>query len=104
MILSAVDHQFNRKEDLVIKNYLIESFPTRTDLDQEMEVLSAMDPSDYPIHFNKMMDEFYKDSTPEDRTHFLDFAVKLVAADKVVSPAENSFLNELFNGWDSNYS
>lgn len=102
MILSAVDEKFNAREDKIIKNYLIETFPHYVDLDDEMEVISKMDPSDYPLHFSRMMNEFYMDSTADDRTHFLDFAVKLAAADKYISPGENVYLNELFDGWDAN--
>jgi hypothetical protein len=104
MILSAVDEQFNGKEDKVIKDYLIENFPVKVNLDAEMEVFSVMDAADYPIHFNNAMNAFYIDSTPAERSHFLDFAVKLVAADKNVTPLENLFLNELYNAWEENYS
>ena len=50
MILSAVDENFNGKEDQVIRDYIIENFPPKMNLDDQMEVLSQMDPSDYPIH------------------------------------------------------
>lgn len=104
MILSAVDEQFNGKEDKIIKEYLIETFPVKTNLDDEMEILSKMDPSDYPIHFNNAMNAFYLDSTQDERAHFLDFAVKLVVADKNITPKENLFLNELFNAWEENFT
>lgn len=104
MILSAVDEKFDGKEDRIIKNYMVENFPLHINLDREMELLSALDPTDYPLHFNNAMNHFYMDSTPEERSHFLDFAVKLVAADKDISHQENLFLNELFNGWEENYS
>ena len=100
MILSAVDGIFNAKEDKIIKQYLVESFPYRLNLDKEKEVLSALHSDEYPIHFNNAMNAFYLDSTPEDRIHFLDLAVKLVVADKKISPEENLFLNELFNAWE----
>jgi uncharacterized tellurite resistance protein B-like protein len=100
MILSAVDGIFNAKEDKVIKQYLVESFPHRINLDKEMEVLSALHTNDSPVHFNNAMNAFYMDSTPEERTRFLDLAVKLVIADKKISPEENLFLNELFNAWE----
>ena len=103
MILSAVDEQFNGKEDKIIKEYLVETFPVKTKLDDEMEILSKMDPSDYPIHFNNAMNAFYLDSTQDERAHFLDFAVKLVVADKNITPKENLFLNELFNAWEENF-
>mgnify|MGYP000169645807 CR=1 FL=1 len=104
MILSAVDEKFNGKEDRIIKEYLVENFPLDAELDDEMEVLSNLDPVDYPVHFNNAMNAFYMDSTPDERAHFLDFAVKLVMADKTLSPKENLFLNELFNAWEENYS
>jgi len=104
MILSAVDEQFNRKEDLVIRDYILENFPPKTNLDAEMEILSQMGASDYPIHFNNAMNDFYMDSTPDERSHFIDFAVKLVIADKNITPKENLYLNELFNAWEENYS
>ena len=104
MILSAVDEQFNGKEDKIIKEYLVETFPVKTNLDDEMEILSKMDPSDYPIHFNNAMNAFYLDSTQDERAHFLDFAVKLVVADKNITPKENLFLNELFNAWEENFT
>ncbi|CAN5501141.1 hypothetical protein BH11BAC2_BH11BAC2_01880 [soil metagenome] len=104
MILSAVDGIFNAKEDSVIKQYMVESFPGRVNLDGEMEILSSLDPTDYPVFFNDAMNAFYLDSTPDDRTHFLDMAVRLVVADKNVTPMENLFLNELFNAWEANFS
>ncbi|MBK7653122.1 MAG: TerB family tellurite resistance protein [Flammeovirgaceae bacterium] len=104
MILSAVDENFNGKEDRIIKNYLIENFPLDANLDDEMEILSNLDPSDYPVHFNNAMNAFYMDSTPEQRAHFLDFAVKLVIADKNITPKENLYLNELYNAWEENFS
>lgn len=104
MILSAVDEKFNGKEDRIIKTYLVENFPLDADLDDEMEVLASLAPVDYPVHFNNAMNAFYMDSTPDERAHFLDFAVKLVIADKNITPKENLFLNELFNAWEENYS
>ena len=104
MILSAVDEYFNGMEDQVIRDYIIENFPPKTNLDDEMEVLSKMDPSDYPIHFNNAMNDFYIDSTADERSHFIDFAVKLVVADKNITPKENLYLNEHYNAWEENYS
>jgi hypothetical protein len=104
MILSAVDDNFNGREDRIIRDYLAESFPAKVNLDAEMEILSTLNKDDYPLHFDRAMWDFYSDSTPEDRTHFLDMAVKLVAADKKVSPQEDAYLNELYNSWEANYT
>ncbi len=104
MILSAVDEVFNGKEDKIIKLYLIENFSERVNLDEELAEMAAMPFDEYALHFNKAMNDFYVDSTQEERTKFLDFAVKLVAADKNITHKENLFLNELFNAWEANYS
>ena len=47
------------------------------------------------------MDDFYEDSTPDERTQFLNFAVQLVKADNVISPVENVYLKLLFDTWES---
>jgi hypothetical protein len=104
MILSAVDEIFNGKEDKIIKQYMIENFPEKINLDEELAEMAIMPQDEYALHFNNAMNDFYVDSTPEERTKFLDFAVKLVAADKNITHKENLFLNELFNAWEANYS
>lgn len=104
MILSAVDDKFSGKEDKIIKEYMIENFDSGFNFDSELEAIIRMPSEDYAIYFNDAMNAFYMDSTPEERNHFLDFAVKLVAADKDVTPRENLFLNELFNAWEENFT
>ncbi len=97
MILSAVDGRFNGKEDKIIRQFMEENLGQLPDLESEMEIISAMKSEDYAIHFNKAMNDFYMDSTLDQRNHFLDMATRLVAADKQISKRENLFLNELYN-------
>jgi hypothetical protein len=104
MILSAVDGKFNGKEDKVIAKYIAENFSNKVNFDKELQDLSTLPEEDYPVQFNNAMNDFYLDSTPEERNHFLDLSVKLVVADKEISPRENLFLNELFNAWEANFS
>jgi uncharacterized tellurite resistance protein B-like protein len=104
MILSQVDGHFAPEEGQVIIKYLQDTFPFRLNLDNEMDILSNLKPEEYKAHFLKCIDDFYDDSTPEERIQFLDFAAALVGADNEVSPEENVFLNELFNAWDPEYS
>lgn len=103
MILSQVDGDFDKAEGKVIVNYLKETFPFRVDLDGEMSVLSALPNEDYFIHFNNAMNDFYEDSIPQERVDFLEFAVKMVKADKKITPEENKYLKELFFAWDSEH-
>ena len=100
LILSAVDGMTNNRELKVIRKYMAEHFDDDIDFDYETEAVRNIKPEDYPIHFNNSMNSFYLESDPADRNHFLDFAVKLVVADKDISQKENLFLNELYNAWE----
>ena len=51
MILSAVDYKFHSGEEQVIREYLEEEFPFHVNLDNELEVISALQPSDWKDHF-----------------------------------------------------
>ncbi|MBL0104303.1 MAG: TerB family tellurite resistance protein [Bacteroidetes bacterium] len=99
-LLSVVDGKFSVEEDLVIRKYLVENYPFHVSLDGAMDKISILKSEDYIIHFQKCMDDFYQDSTQDERVHFMDFAVKLVSADEKVTPDENLFLNTLFDAWD----
>ena len=103
MILSQVDGKFVKAEGKVIIKYLQDSFPFYVNLDHEMEILSSMPTEDYFLHFNNSMNDFYEDSTAEERTKFLKFAVKMAKADKVITTEENKYLKELFFAWDSDH-
>ena len=100
-LLAFVDQEFSVKEDLVIRKYLVENYPFHVNLDGAIEHLSLLKQEDYILHFQKCMDDFYSDSTPEERTDFLNFAVQLVKADDVISPIENIYLKLLFDTWES---
>jgi uncharacterized tellurite resistance protein B-like protein len=99
MILSAVDNKFSAGEDKVVRQWLTDQFPFKVNLDAETEILSALKPDDYMLHFQKCMGDFYEDSTEEERNELIQFAINLVKADKTITPEENIFLDELFNEW-----
>lgn len=103
MILSQVDGEFDKREGKVIINYLKDSFPFHVNLDNEVEVLSSLSKEDYFLHFNNAMNDFYEDSIPQERVDFLNFAVKIVKADRKITPEENKYLKELFFAWDSEH-
>lgn len=100
-LLSAVDNKFTIEEDLVIRKYLVENYPFHVNLDSAMDHLSLLKQEDYILHFQKCMDDFYQDSTPKERTEFLNFAVQLAKADQVITQTENLFLKTLFDAWES---
>ncbi len=103
MILSEADGKFGKSEGKIIIDYLKKAFPFKLDLDREMEELSALPKEDYFLHFNNAMNDFYEDSTPKERNSFLKCAVKVVKADKKITPEENKYLKELFFAWESEY-
>src|SRR5689334_10630802 len=84
-ILSAVDGQFSAEEDIVIRKFLVDYALTDYQMEEETEVVSTIAPEDYILYFHKAMDDFYEDSTPDERIRFLDFAVQLVKADNKIS-------------------
>lgn len=99
MLLSAVDHKFFVNEDGVIREYLVQEFPLNVDLDRQMEQISSLHPEQWEGHFRKMMDDFYDDSTEEERNNLLQFAIHLTKADNVITKEENYYLNMLFDAW-----
>lgn len=99
MLLSAVDNNFNAREDMVIKDWMEEKFPLFVDLDAELEIISALPREEYMNHFKKCMADFYMDSTQTERNELIQFAMNLVKADKKITHNENIFLDELFNEW-----
>ncbi len=99
LLLMAADGKIKAGEMLVIKDYIASQFPVHVDLDKELERFLAFKTEEHMSFFNRMMDEFYLDSTPKERNEFLQFALELAKADKTISPDENVYLNLLFLNW-----
>ena len=100
MILSAVDFRFNVKEDEVIRKYLVQEFPFHVSLDRQMTIISHLKHSEWEAHYIRALEDFYDDSTKEERIKLLDFALQLCKADDVITKTENHYLDLLFNAWD----
>jgi len=103
MIISNSDGEFSPEEGLEMVNYLSESFPFTVSLDEELERLLKLPKEDYYNHFMHAIEDFYQDSTAEERIHFLNNAVRMVVADKKITTEENTYLRELFNAWDAEH-
>lgn len=99
LMLCEVDGEFPESEGKIIVRYLEESFPFHVNLDEEVEFLSTLPKANYMEHFEKAMNDFYADSTADERDDFLNFAVKLVKADGVITKEENVYLSTLYNAW-----
>ncbi|MGI9191067.1 MAG: TerB family tellurite resistance protein [Chitinophagaceae bacterium] len=100
MILSAVDFKFHPEEDRVIRTFLTEEFPFPVNLDREMDIISQLKPEEWKAHFTACLYDFEEDTTPQERTRFLQFAMNLVKADNHIHDSENEYLMQLFNAWD----
>lgn len=100
MILSAVDYRLDVQEDLVIRDYLVHEFPFHVSLDREMAIISNLKHNEWEAHYLKAIDDFYEDSTHQERMKLLEFALQLCKADSIITQRENHFLNLLFNAWD----
>lgn len=99
MILSAVDNDFSPEEGLKIQEYLSEEFPFRINLDNELEVISSLNPEDWKDHFEFHARCFYDDSTEKERNKFLKFSKSLIKADNQVTEDEHRFYQLLKNIW-----
>jgi hypothetical protein len=99
LMLSEIDGEFPESEGKIIVRYLEENFPFYVNLDEEIQFLSTLQKDLYMEHFETAMNDFYEDSTAEERDNFLDFAVKLVKADDKITKDENAYLNKLFTAW-----
>lgn len=99
LMLCEVDGEFPVSEGQIIVRYLEESFPFHVNLDEEIQFLSTLPKENYMEHFETAMNDFYEDSTAEERDDFLHFAVKLVKADDKITKDENIYLNKLFGAW-----
>jgi uncharacterized tellurite resistance protein B-like protein len=100
MILAELDGKVSEKQLKVITEYTKLNFDFLTNLNQETILLNNLPKALYKEHFYKVATDFYVQSNHEERVKFLDFVMKVILSDKLVSKKENYFLNELFNLWD----
>lgn len=99
MILSSVDGDFAPEEGIKIQEYLADEFPFRMNLDNELDVIATLRQEDWKDHFEFHARCFMEDSTPEERTKFLEFAKSVIKADENVSDDEHRFYMLLKNMW-----
>lgn len=100
MILSAVDFSFNIEEEKIIREWIFQEFPFRVDLDNEIDTMASLTPSEWMSHFHQCMDDYYEDATPQERNDLLKFVIYLSKADGTISASENEYIKHLFSHWD----
>ncbi len=103
MLLSAVDYSFHIEEEKIIREYIFQEFPFKVNLDNEIDLIASLDHSEWHQHFLQCMDDFYADSTEEERNSLLKFALYLAKADGIITSEENFYLKSLFEAWDHSH-
>jgi uncharacterized tellurite resistance protein B-like protein len=99
MLLTMADNKAHRNEDLVIRNWLIQEFNFRSELDKETEQISTTAIADYETLLQKHMDIFYAHSTAAERNNLIQFAMNVIKADGIISKGENKLFDFLYLGW-----
>lgn len=100
VILSEVDGYFDLAEKKLISKYIKDNNTNLINLEVQNRILNSLPKDLYMEHFEKVANDFYWQSTPEERNGFIDFAFKLVKADKNISKEENKYIDALYNIWD----
>ena len=100
VILSEVDGYFDAADKKVVAQYIKDNHPSLVNLEVQNRILSTLPKELYMEHFEKVANDFYWQSTLEERNHFISFAFKLVKADHKISKEENIYIDALYNIWD----
>ncbi len=99
-LLSMVDGKIDPKEDLVIRNWLIQQFAFTKNLDTQTEMLTKLKKSSYETFLHTEMDSFFAESNKKERLNLLQFAMNVIKADGKIVKGENIYFDQLFNGWN----
>lgn len=101
-ILSRADGESQPKERSIILNFLEKNYNDEMDLIKEQAFLTALPTSEHYSHFNEVSSRFYTLSSQEERNKLIEFAMKVVMADKQMTDDENLLIDRLFTVWDLN--
>ncbi len=99
VILSLADGSLQKAESTIILEFLDEHFREPIEIIKEQAFLKACPNEDMLNHFTETAERFYAISSPEERNELIEFAMKVVMADKKMDKQENSYINALFDSW-----
>jgi uncharacterized tellurite resistance protein B-like protein len=100
MILSLADGSIQRAESSVILDFLEKNFHEPIEIIKEQAFLRALPEDESKNHLHETAEHLYKITTQEERHKLIEFAMKVVMADKKMNQEENSFINALYDTWD----
>jgi uncharacterized tellurite resistance protein B-like protein len=99
MTLSLADGSIQKTEGNVVLEFLEKHYKEQIDLIKEQAFLRALPEDELHNHFLETAAQFYRISTPEERNKLIQFAMKVVMADKKMAQQENEFINALYDAW-----
>ncbi len=100
LLLAEVDGDFDPREGTVIVDFIKETFPFGSNLESAAEEIGMLKIADYGVEITNLAEDFYTESTEDERTAFLRFAIKLISADEKIDIEEDRLINRLFAAWD----
>lgn len=103
-LLSLADGVSDTNEQEVIMEFLDNNYDDGIDLIKEQAFLKALPATEYLIHFEEVCNRFYSLSDADERNRIIEFAMKVVMADKKMTEGENKLIDKLFTSWDLNRS
>jgi uncharacterized tellurite resistance protein B-like protein len=99
-LLAEADGDYDAREGGIIVNYIKENFPQGSNFEDAIDFLAGVPQDKYEDELVHLAQDFYSQSTDEERTDFLRFAMKLVRADEQIAKEENMLITKLFEAWD----
>lgn len=99
MGMSMADGLMQKVESGVILDFLEKNFNDNIDIIKEQAFLRAYPTDELPGHVIEVANQLYKITTPEERNKLIEFAMKVVMADKKMEKAENSLINAVYDAW-----
>lgn len=99
MSLSLADGEFQKSESGVILDFLEKNFKDDIDLIKEQAFLRALPQEELHNHICEVADQLYKITTAAERNKLIEFAMKVVMADKVMEQKENKLINAIYDAW-----
>jgi uncharacterized tellurite resistance protein B-like protein len=100
MILSLIDGTIHAEESSVVIEFIEENYKEEIDIIKEQAFIRALPEEELKNHFLETAAQFFKISTYEERNALIEFAMKVVMADKTMETTENAYINELYDAWD----
>lgn len=98
-MLATAEGHLDGKSDSVIREYLSFESIIRLDLDDELDQIIHLNEESSDAHFVAKANDYYDDSSREEREEFKLFAKDLIRADEEISDEENSLYRLLLKTW-----